>query len=107
MDEKFIADCITELRIKKNISEYQMSIELGRNKSYMQSISSGRTLPSMRQFLEICDYLEVTPCEFFDEEIHNLPLYQKANAMLKQLDDDAILAVLPLLHQLIKKSNLK
>ena len=41
MEKKFIGDRITELRIKKNVSEYQMSLDLGKNKSYIQSISSG------------------------------------------------------------------
>ena len=61
MEKKFIGDRITELRIKKNVSEYQMSLDLGKNKSYIQSISSGRSLPTMENFLEICEYLEVTP----------------------------------------------
>ena len=52
MDKKFIGDKITELRIKKNVSEYHMSLDLGKNKSYIQSISSGRSLPTMENFLE-------------------------------------------------------
>lgn len=48
MEKKFIGDRITELRIKKNVSEYQMSLDLGKNKSYIQSISSGRSLPVLR-----------------------------------------------------------
>ena len=30
MDEEFIRNRITELRLKKGISEYQLSLELGR-----------------------------------------------------------------------------
>ena len=59
MDEKFIADRITELRLRKNVSEYQMSLDLGKNKSYIQNISSGRSMPSMGQFLEICNYFDI------------------------------------------------
>ena len=32
MDEEFIRNRITELRLKKGVSEYQMSMELGQNK---------------------------------------------------------------------------
>lgn len=103
MDEKFIANRITELRVKKNVSEYQMSLDLGKNKSYIQNISSGRSMPSMSQFLEICNYFNITPQQFFDEELHNLPLYQKANALLKQLDDDDMMAVIPILNRLTTK----
>ena len=42
MDEEFIRNRITELRLKKGISEYQLSLELGQNRGYIQAISSGR-----------------------------------------------------------------
>ena len=52
----FLRQRITELRMKRNVSEYQMSLELGQNKNYIQGISSGKALPSMTQFFNICDY---------------------------------------------------
>lgn len=100
MNEKFIADRITELRLRKNVSEYQMSLDLGKNKSYIQNISSGRSMPSMGQFLEICNYFGITPQQFFDEELHNIPLYQKATDLLKQLDDEDMIAVISILNRL-------
>lgn len=103
MDKKFIGNRITELRIKKNISEYQMSLDLGRNKSYIQSLSSGRSLPTMQNFLEICDYLEITPQQFFDTELHNLPLFKKAADLMKQLDDEDMLALIAILNRLVAK----
>lgn len=105
MNEKFIADRITELRLKKNVSEYQMSLDLGRNKTYIQSITSGRNLPKMSQFFDICEYLGVTPLEFFSEDLHHVPLYQKANDLLKQLDEDDLLAVISILNRLVAKHN--
>ena len=45
MAEKFIRNRITELRLKKGVSENQMSMELGQNRSYIQAISSGRSMP--------------------------------------------------------------
>lgn len=104
MNEKFIADRITELRVKKNVSEYQMSLDLGKNKSYIQNISCGRSMPSMSQFLEICNYFNITPQQFFDEGIHNIPLYQKASDLLKQLDDEDMMAVIYILNRLISKN---
>ena len=67
MDEEFIRQRITQLRIRKNVSEYKMSLDLGHSKGYIQSISSGRALPSMSEFLAICDYLDITPHAFFEE----------------------------------------
>lgn len=34
MDEQFIRNRITELRVKKGVSEYRMSMDLGHSKSY-------------------------------------------------------------------------
>lgn len=104
MDEKFIADRITQLRVQKNVSEYQMSLDLGKNRSYIQNISSGRSLPSMSQFLEICNYFHITPQQFFDDGINNIPLYQKASDLLKQLDDEDMIAIISILNRLITKN---
>ena len=57
MDQQFIRERISNLRVKKNVSEYRMSTDLGHSKNYIQSISSGRSLPSMNEFLYICEYL--------------------------------------------------
>lgn len=76
---KFVQERITELRILKNISEYKLSKDLGYSKGYIQSISSGKTFPSITALYEICDYFQITPREFFDdgsvpdsELVHNL-----------------------------------
>ena len=68
MDENYIRTRITQLRMDKGVSEYQMSLDLGQNKGYIQAISSGRSLPSIQQFLKICNYFDLTPREFFDTE---------------------------------------
>ena len=65
MNEKFIVDRITQLRMDKGISEYQMGYDLGRSKSYFNNISRGENLLSMSAFLELCDYFKITPAEFF------------------------------------------
>lgn len=44
MCEDFVRERITQLRIKKGISEYQMSYDLGHSRGYVYNISSG-TLP--------------------------------------------------------------
>lgn len=67
MEYDFIRKRITELRIKKGVSEYQMSLDLGHSRSYIQNISAGRSKPSIDEFLYICEYLNVSPRDFFDE----------------------------------------
>ncbi len=53
--------------------------------------------------LDICDYLEVTPQQFFDSELHNLPLIDKATDLMKQLDDEDMLALISMLNRLALK----
>lgn len=85
MDAKFIRERIAKLRIEKNISEYKMSLDLGHSKSYIQSISSGKALPSMSEFLYICHYLDVSPKEFFDEDIEHPIKSHEFNELIKDM----------------------
>ena len=87
MDLQFIRDRISVLRTKKNVSEYRMSTDLGHSKSYMQSISSGRSVPSLGEFLYICKYLGVTPREFFDEDIAEPQLVQKLYELTRNMSE--------------------
>lgn len=100
MDKEFIKNRITELRIKKNVSEYRMSLDLGQNRSYIQAISSGRALPSMAQFLKICDYFDITPLQFFDSEVVNPQLLRKAVEGMRKLTDDDLIMLIGFINRL-------
>ena len=56
---------LTELRMKKGVSARDMSLSLGQCPSYIYNIESGHNLPSMASFFYICDYLGITPYDFF------------------------------------------
>lgn len=43
-----------------------MSLDIGQNKNYINSIESGKNYPSMVHFFDICEYLHITPQAFFD-----------------------------------------
>jgi len=78
MYEEFVKDRITQLRLKKGVSEYQMSYDLGHSRGYIYNISSGKALPPLREFFGICDYFGITPQQFFDDGMSNPELIQKA-----------------------------
>ena len=69
VDPTFIAKRITELRLSRGISEYQLSLELGQSRSYIQGITSGKNMPSVKQLFNIADYFDVTMAEFFGENL--------------------------------------
>ena len=73
MDENFIRERITQLRLKKGISEYQMSYDLGHSRGYVYNISSGKSLPPMAEFLRICDCLLYTSPSPRDRQKSRMP----------------------------------
>ena len=58
--EAVLREYITELRIKKNVSEHRMSLDLGKSGSYIRGITSGKALPSVRELFNIIAYFEMT-----------------------------------------------
>lgn len=103
MDERFIRERITRLRLKKGVSEYQMSYDLGHSRGYVYNISSGKALPPMKEFLAICDYFGITPQQFFDEGSTNPELIQKAISGISRLDESDLLMLLGLINRLLQK----
>lgn len=100
MDETFIRQRITQLRIQKNISEYKMSLDLGHSKGYIQSISSGRALPSMSEFLMICDYFEITPLEFFDTNDNEVIMLNELNKAVCNMNKEDISLLIQIANRL-------
>ena len=98
--EEFVRNRITQLRINKGISEYQLSYDLGHSRGYINNISSGKSLPSMNEFFSICDYFGITPIEFFDEKHSHPDMLAKLIAEIKTLDDDDISLLLSIINRI-------
>ena len=69
---------LTILRQHKGVSARDMSLSLGQSASYINKIENKRTMPSMAGFFYICEYLGVTPQDFFSMDV-------KAPAVTKEL----------------------
>lgn len=67
MYENFFIEGLSSLRNQKNVSASEMSLALGQNGSYINRIENKQTFPSMQAFFYICEYLQVSPHDFFDE----------------------------------------
>lgn len=102
MNEDFVRERITNLRIEKGVSEYQMSYDLGHSRGYVYNISSGKALPPLKEFFAICDYFEITPQQFFDDSSKNPELIQKAIEGMKQLDESDMLMLLSWINRMLK-----
>lgn len=100
MEIQFIRDRIAQLRLQKGVSEYQMSLDLGHSRGYIQNISSGKSLPSVEGLFEICEYFGLSPAQFFDENVDDPALVAEAVKGLRQLNDSDKLLILNHINRL-------
>lgn len=103
MDAQFIRDRITQLRLQKGVSEYQMSYDLGHSRSYIYNISSGKSLPPMSEFLQICEYFEISPALFFDHSAETPALLQSAIEELRKLNSDDLVMIIGHMRRLTRQ----
>lgn len=102
MNNDFIRNRITALRLQKGVSEYRMSYDLGRSRGYVHNISSGKTLPSMSEFLAICEYFSITPSEFFDEQLENPILLNETILRMDQLGENDLALILNIVNRILQ-----
>lgn len=102
MDIEFVQQRITELRIKRDISEYQLSYDTGHSKNYVHNIVTGYSQPSVKELLYLIEVLGVSPRDFFDEqeEFRNPLLAKKIMDGIKKLSDEDLEAVLLIIQRL-------
>ncbi len=82
MDVKDFALRLAKLRTEMGLSAREMSLRMGQNPGYINNIESGKSTPSLSGIFYICEFLGVTPGEFFDLDTGN-PI--KINAILSDL----------------------
>lgn len=71
---------LARLREAKGVSARDMSLSIGQNPGYINNIETGKSKPSIDGLIYICEYLGITPSEFFDTSTTNP---SKANELLK------------------------
>ena len=98
--EEFLPQRLTQLRMQKNVSARDMSLSLGQANNYINSIENRKALPSMQSFFYICEYLGVTPQEFFDEGNACPARLRELMDEAKRLDESALVHLLALMREL-------
>lgn len=95
-EDSFIKRLVS-LREQKGISAREMSLALGQNESYINRIENGKAFPSLQAFFYICEYLRVSPKEFFDGDNLSPIKISLIATELQKLDEaqlDTVLAVI-------------
>ena len=94
---------LSRLRTQMNISARDMSLSLGQNPGYINSIESGKALPSMAMFFCICEYLHISPADFFATENNSPQKTQNIIQNLSKLDDETLNSINILVEKLANK----
>ena len=81
---------LAELRANKGVSARDMSLSIGQSAGYINALENQNGFPSMQVFFYICEYLGVTPAEFFEEGNRYPGEYQEILSDLKHLDQSSL-----------------
>lgn len=93
---------LTELRMKKGVSARDMSLSIGQAAGYINALENRSGFPSMQVFFYICEYLGVTPAEFFDEGNHFPEEFREILNELRSLSAENLKTVQSLISALNK-----
>lgn len=94
---------LARLRNQLNVSARDMSLSIGQNPGYINNIESGKALPSMSVFFYICEYLNITPAEFFESEVESPEKIRSVTEKLASLDDESLDCIALLVEKLSDK----
>ena len=94
MDQSQFSKRLAQLRINKGVSARDMSLSIGQSAGYINNLENGVSFPSMSVFFYVCEYLGVTPAEFFDtdsqEPVKERQLLEAAKGLSPQQLDNLI-----------------
>lgn len=77
-----------------------MSLELGHSRNNMNCISSGKNLPSLTEFIYICEYFKITPEQFFDAKNKNPAAIEDITQKAKVLGESDLALVASIIDRL-------
>lgn len=81
---------LSQLRMEKGVSARDMSLSIGQSASYINNIETGVAYPSMQGLFYICEYLNITPEEFFATDTKNPIKVQELIDAVKGLSDEQL-----------------
>lgn len=103
MEKQDVALRLARLREKKGVSARDMSLSIGQNEGYINNIETGKSNPSLDGIFFICDYLGITPSEFFDTESTHPSKLNSIIKDMKKLNDSQLDTIAALVKDLAKK----
>jgi len=93
---------LAQLRTKKGVSAREMSLAIGQNAGYINNVECGKALPSMAAFFFICEYLDISPSDFYDTDVQNPEKLNALISSLKKLNDKQLDSISFIVTDMIK-----
>lgn len=90
MYEELFYQRLVKLRTEKGVSARDMSLSIGQSAGYINALENRTGFPSMQVFFYICEYLGVTPAEFFDDLNDRPAEYKEILEDLNALNEDSV-----------------
>lgn len=103
MKLEYFSERLTKLRTAKGISARDMSLSIGQSANYINKIENKKTFPSMTVFFSICEYLNISQQEFFDEGNNNPDQLNELVTDLKKLDEKALSHIAGIVNEILRK----
>lgn len=100
--EKWFPQRLIQLRAQKGVSARDMSLSIGQNTGYINSIENGKNFPTMKNFFYICEYLHITPQEFFENGNADPETIRGLVENLKKLDGEQVDALSKIVDGLVR-----
>ena len=103
MNKQEFSERLSSLRISKGVSARDMSLSIGQSAGYINNIENGKNLPSMSMFFEICEYLDLSPSEFFNYTMLRDTNEHKMLAAFEHLDPEEQKLITSITEKLSRK----
>lgn len=102
MYDKMLSERVNKLRTLKGVSARDMSLSIGQNENYINGIENGRSMPSMQGFFYICEFLEISPADFFADQVSNPKICHDILSKLNKLDPEDVELILEIINRISK-----
>ena len=102
-DENLFSERLAKLRIAKGVSARNMSLSIGQSANYINKIENKKAFPKMQIFFYICEYLDVSLSEFFDDGNTSPGILKELTTELKSLNKNALESLLGFVREAQEK----
>ena len=103
MTKAEFAKRLSEIMEENNRTARDVSLNIGQNSGYINSILNEKAYPSMDVFFKICEELNITPMDFFDTENRYPEMMNRVAPYFKKMNKEEFETVENLLSAIVKK----